>query len=587
MGYFFNNIPQLANFLIDQPDVSGKSAPSSGQSNSNSIDFDSQLKAISGGLDPASLNGFGSGDINLPPVANEIESNRNFPGSLFIDDVLENPIPLLDSIANIDLKGGDSLSSPVVEKQAEVKSSEPTSLGTGLVKILLTENDDTVSIEISSNNSKQLFGGGANPRPTDILNESTIQRQTPVFRSVTEMPVNPNQSEKVLISFKAAELIRNMGNGADNLIKVGITETGNAVKSEYVDLSSLVDLIKKHPDPIKIEVPLLNDKGDNLPQNNIIREQTFKAAFAFDLRRIIEPDNVRVNNKTDGVLIFSGKPPDTNKRAIPDVDIKQESPAILKPLNSILSNEKQNSIDKHPLSAPKEAKISTTPAVSRGIPVTVSTGTRQEPLRNIKASEAKPIIETSGVKPGGLEQASDFAKSVFSNRDIASVNNSINTNTEILNSPVNRLLDIDEIRSGMIFAARRNQSTIRLKLHPEELGNLDIKLTVKQGILSADLKVSNIEAFKAINGRLEDLKAGLENFNLKVNEINVIHEPSMSGNHDGFGRNGMGADMWPGRNRGNGKFKEFDSMLKDDDSETAPQTSSQSTIHRGWVDLKA
>ncbi len=590
MGYFFNNISQLANYFVDQSDSPGNTAEASVHSTSNPVDFESLLKAISGGLDPATLSGFNSGDSLKPAVEAETGSILR---SLFNGDIAESPTRPFDSLANADFEGGESAPLPGVDNRFEIKSSEPISINTGMVRILLAENNETLIIEIPSGDAEQLLGTGDNRKPTDILNESAIARNTSVYMPPTDFSGDQGHSEKVLISFKAAELIRNME--IDSFTKIGITQAGSAARSEYVDISSLVKLIRNYPDPVKIELPLLKDSGDNIPDGIVPREQSTKAAFVFDLRQILKTEKVVENEKTNGVMVFSGKTSQSVKPAIPDTIEKRDSILTPRYPNSQISYEKQNFIDKQTSTVRNAVDILNSLSTPRGSTGSIPPGTagmtfssaEHEPVKYVRADSGKRAVESADIKPAAIEQASDVSKTAFSIRGATMVNNTGNMTTEILNAPMNRSLDIDEIRSAVILAAKRNQSTIRIRLKPAELGNLDIKLTVKQGILSAELKVANIEAFRILNGRLDDLKTGLENFNLKVNEINVIHDLGLNSDHDGYEFNDRDAEMWSGRNRNNAKQSDLESLINDDDAKTGRESSSETNIHKGWIDLKA
>lgn len=584
MGYFFNNISQLANYFVDQSDSPGNTATASVHSNSNPVDFESLLKAISGGLDPATLSGFNSGDSFNPAVKAETGSMLQ---SLFNGNIAESPIRLHDSLANTDFEGGESTPVPGIDSRGEIRSSEPISINTGMVRILLADNNETLMIEITSGDAEQLLGTGENRKPTDILNGPAIARNTSVYSPHSDFSGDQGHSEKVLVSFKAAELIRNMENNIDNITKIGITEAGSATRSEYVDIPALVNLIRNYPDPIKIELPLLKDNSDKIPNGIIPREQSMRAAFVFDLRQILETEKAVETQKTNGVMVFSGKTSESVKPAIPDIIMeKRDSIPTPRYPNSRISYEKQNSIDKQASTVKNSVDLNSL-STPRGMTGMTSSSAEHEPVKYVRSGSGKRVAESADFKPVAIEQASDISKTAFSIRGGTMANNAGNITTEILNTPMNRSLDIDEIRSAVIFAAKRNQSTIRLRLQPAELGNLDIKLTVKQGILSAELKVANVEAFRILNGRLDDLKTGLENFNLKVNEINVIYDLGLNGDHDGDEFNGRDAEMWSGRNRNNAKQSDLESQINDDDAKTGRESSSNTNIHKGWVDLKA
>ena len=128
-----------------------------------------------------------------------------------------------------------------------------------------------------------------------------------------------------------------------------------------------------------------------------------------------------------------------------------------------------------------------------------------------------------------------------------------------------------------------------MKLQPENLGEMNIRLHLRSGTLSAEFRVEHSKAAEAVSSILPNLKAHLEEANLKLSAINVVIDNRGKGlfsgqnSHFGFGSAGGGHHK-----RGESSFSGYsepdDNPVTDDIPDNRRVTGS---IHRGWVDLKA
>lgn len=66
-----------------------------------------------------------------------------------------------------------------------------------------------------------------------------------------------------------------------------------------------------------------------------------------------------------------------------------------------------------------------------------------------------------------------------------------------------------------------NGTSMLVKLQPEQLGNVELKLNIHKGLVMAEIKVENEIVKAAIESNLDDLRQNLSNKGFTVNQINV------------------------------------------------------------------
>ena len=100
-----------------------------------------------------------------------------------------------------------------------------------------------------------------------------------------------------------------------------------------------------------------------------------------------------------------------------------------------------------------------------------------------------------------------------------------NTLTTPANQPVQQLKQevfsqILEAMKGQIKLTDQGASML-VKLQPEQLGNVELKLNIQKGIVLAEIKVENEIVKAAIESNLDDLRQSLNNKGYSVDQINV------------------------------------------------------------------
>lgn len=66
-----------------------------------------------------------------------------------------------------------------------------------------------------------------------------------------------------------------------------------------------------------------------------------------------------------------------------------------------------------------------------------------------------------------------------------------------------------------------NGTSMLVKLQPEQLGNVELKLNLHKGLIMAEIKVENEVVKAAVESNLEDLRQNLSNKGYSINQINV------------------------------------------------------------------
>lgn len=184
----------------------------------------------------------------------------------------------------------------------------------------------------------------------------------------------------------------------------------------------------------------------------------------------------------------------------------------------------------------------------------------------------KGLIETEGAQPTSkavinsaeknLKQSADEVKrdkiGLEQQGAISGLQNQmplseIRLDSEYATSPQTALIenmrDI-EIKLAEEFTVLKTQdeSSLKMKLKPEQLGEMEVRLRMKDGYLSAEILVETISAREAMEGQLHNLKQRLRNHNILLNEVSVsLHQNSQELNQDG--RNSF--------NRSNNDFQHY------------------------------
>ncbi len=80
-----------------------------------------------------------------------------------------------------------------------------------------------------------------------------------------------------------------------------------------------------------------------------------------------------------------------------------------------------------------------------------------------------------------------------------------------------------------------NGTSMLVKLQPEQLGNVELKLNLHKGLIMAEIKVENEVVKAAVESNLEDLRQNLSNKGYSINQINVTVDSGKKEQQEQFG----------------------------------------------------
>lgn len=579
MGYFFQNITDLAGFLISQSGASETGRSTSPPAERGFFDFESAIKAAS---------------IRLGKDVTRIEdASRQFrtPG---------------DSVAGI-------------RENTNYEKLEPMALDYRTVSLLLSKTENGISLEISSDDlallvNSQMAEKPAQPQVLELLNPDRYQA-------------------KHRINFLPANLL---SPGDSHKIPVNMETPGISAQSKYVNISDLTSLIKDYPDPLRMEIsiPLENDPGRSLESSIQETNVKLKAAFAFDLRQLFRTENTS-DNAIRGLLMLSGKqyPANINRDTIegwlPSEQVVSDDlcgsaltgsfkeSAALPWMEASATPEKAVDLLKSPLILSRSV-LSTFGAGSgmhaySKISNPAGDQTPNDPLRTI-ANYSAGFDEPGDSQNSWRLQAKDYNYRLFDlpsgSKNILNgviqgkaadvIGESISSYAgregiisgtpaiETTEPHIRPILDLNELRSGMLYAARKNLTRVTLKLYPEKFGEVSIRLFWRGDLLSADLRATHAEAAKILGAGISELKFGLENAGLKVENINVILD-------DGREAGAFGSSI-DARSRRSGaelnddhvdRNRRFSAGSTESNRRINVNKIMQASTHNGWIDLRA
>jgi flagellar hook-length control protein FliK len=122
---------------------------------------------------------------------------------------------------------------------------------------------------------------------------------------------------------------------------------------------------------------------------------------------------------------------------------------------------------------------------------------------------------------------------------------------------------VRQVSDQIALMARNNQSQLRLALKPPELGELTIKLSLREGVLKATLVADSASAKQTLEAGLNELKQQLAQQGLKLERMEVVVSP------DAERREARGGEQGSGGKREKGS-KGNSAQVEMNDDEIAP-----------------
>jgi flagellar hook-length control protein FliK len=120
---------------------------------------------------------------------------------------------------------------------------------------------------------------------------------------------------------------------------------------------------------------------------------------------------------------------------------------------------------------------------------------------------------------------------------------------------------VRQVSDQIAQMARNNQSQLRLALRPPELGELTIKLSLREGVLKATLMADNSAAKQTLEAGLNELKQQLAQQGLKLERMEVVVSPDAERREARGGEQGSGDKRRKGSSGGRAEVEMDDDDL--------------------------
>lgn len=147
---------------------------------------------------------------------------------------------------------------------------------------------------------------------------------------------------------------------------------------------------------------------------------------------------------------------------------------------------------------------------------------KSETNLELKTSGAKDVSEhvhdpdTNSAQNQDVDDVISFHQLVM--RQPGLVSNQTVQGTQVLKQDIFTQV-MDAVKGN--FKIDENGTSMLVKLQPEQLGNVELKLNIHKGLVMAEIKVENEIVKAAVESGLDDLKQNLANKGFTVNQINV------------------------------------------------------------------
>lgn len=357
-----------------------------------------------------------------------------------------------------------------------------------------------------------------------------------VLENVNETPKNNENSEKVVVENdnflgnveKVVENINIEGLNEESLIQLLLAIGNYLVQNNPIEDTN-INLEENLVVPIEIESNIenmdLNTEISNLVKvlnNNIVEENPeIKDLFSqlFTSNELIpkEEENKVVKLVMDLLqgekiqTVFENKDLGELNKAIGEVistikdEIKGKTPEKSNILNELVERIK-NSIN-------KESLIVKEPLVS-------NEKVEFKPIENTVLVEKNPeIIKEEEVLNKILDEENNNLNkfSMLSGKLQTKV---VETKVEAP-TPINKGTMVQDVVKNIRYIEKNNIQQLTVKIYPKELGEVTIKILSEDGIMKAELKSTSKETYNILNSNLQDIKKGLSEQGIKIQDVNI------------------------------------------------------------------
>lgn len=161
--------------------------------------------------------------------------------------------------------------------------------------------------------------------------------------------------------------------------------------------------------------------------------------------------------------------------------------------------------------------------------VTVARPENMTDKTNGMMSQVVQVEEADGSKD-------ESSKGLFAHQIMMKQGNVLTTQT-VQTSPLQRQEIFTQIMDAIKGHIKLSDdgTTMLIKLQPEQLGNVELKLNLHKGIVLAEIKVENEMVKAAIESNLDDLKQSLNNKGYAIEQLNVSVDSGKKNRQEAFG----------------------------------------------------
>lgn len=436
-------------------------------------------------------------------------------------------------------------------KRAGMESAFGSLLNNQLSKASLKSNGNLPTEQSGYKSDAKSFLKKVEPTANRLAVKAPEQTNMSEAKPVESKQSDFNQSEKV--SNESTVVGENNSTKDSNVSKLGnneavdqkneaLTDDENGVKVEAVMnmlqqvLSSLINQLTENPELGKKEQ--LQEQIQSL--SNLLSEISGMKSFKVDLKTASQ-----IKNALESMLTVTEKSTTLNAEAMNMLkaavkDIKEKYSKIdSKTFNNVLEQKMDSSTNaKADTSVLSEAKAtdSTMTSIKAEANNVSSKATAADDQSNNTQDKAltfgkeKVTVQSNANESKTLtvNNAAEFnaklesASIAFGKAEIAN---------QVTRTPIQQSIMDQLINSPRMQIKQTEQGTMMtMKLNPEVLGDVEIKMEIVKGVLQAEIKVENMIVKGAIEAGLSDLKNALSDKGYQVDSLNVFVGKDGQGN---------------------------------------------------------
>lgn len=336
---------------------------------------------------------------------------------------------------------------------------------------------------------------------TDIFNEKLSENKIEIKSNLTESKEN----EKIQNNFEKEIKNENRENSIDEGIKTYV-KNSNVVLNEKIDLRENIteNQVKTEKDSIlktfNIEVKQnIQEIKESLKiEKPVVRDEIYEKI------KIVSADSGNVKNKDEKIEIIS-KNENNSKEKI----VLKDSLKVIKTDEGIKNSEISEIKTDYSMEKIEEIKET------------------EKNIEGLTALERKSQEdETSETKLFTTKDSKNFEKEEILNQSfISSVENKIEIRNIEKQHVVYSKKEIEnsytQVENMIKMNFNSDTKEMRLRLSPEDLGEVEVKISIEKNIMQAEFLVENEKVKEMLESRFTDLKNALLDKGITTSDINV------------------------------------------------------------------